>query len=573
MAINIPIITEFADAGLKSAQGAFDNFRKEVANADGAMGKFKAGAGAAFDAVKANAAAFGIAGAAAFAAFSAKAISAASDFEESSAKITEVFGFASESVFDFAEDAAQALGQSKQSVLDAAGVFGTFGKAAGLAGADLSTFSNDFTALASDLASFNNTSPEEAVQALGAALRGESEPLRRYGILLDDASMRQKALELGIISTTKNALTPQQKILAAQALIFEQSADAQGDFARTSDSLANQQRILQAELSNVTVEIGQKLLPIAVSFAKFANNTLVPAIKTLADAFGFVAKGISEGTEGTTTWYGGLLKLLNPVDAYLNAMRGDDGMVEQTIDLTRAWEDGYRQMIIAANGVKELEQAISDADEALAKLKGNVDERQAWRNLIDVIDQAGDAARQAFEQATPAALRSSESALDRARVKVAEYVNQLDSIPEDKKTQIIASLDRSNLAEIEAILDNLARAREIPFMPVVQPGAGGISEIGSGGFPIGEQPPMFPPGSTINIPGLPGGTIRVPGATDSSISMPNPNYRIPSVGRYSAPVTVNVAGSVISENDLVETVRKGLVNSQRNGAGLVYSNR
>ena len=153
MAINIPIITEFADQGLKSAQGAFQNFRTEVANAEGAMGKFKAGTGAAFDAVKANAGAFAIAGGAAFVAFGAKAISAASDFEESAAKIGEIFGDAADSVFDFADDAAQALGQSRQSVLDAAGTFGTFGKAAGLAGEDLSTFSNDFTALASDLAS------------------------------------------------------------------------------------------------------------------------------------------------------------------------------------------------------------------------------------------------------------------------------------------------------------------------------------------------------------------------------------------------------------------------------------
>ena len=171
-------------------------------------------------------------------------------------------------------------------MLDAAGIFGTFGKAAGLAGENLATFSNDFTALASDLSSFNNTSPEEAITAIGAALRGESEPLRKYGILLDDASMRQKALELGIISTTKNALTPQQKILAAQALIFEQSKDAQGDFERTSGSLANQQKILAAQLENVTIEIGQKLLLVAIKFAEFANDVLVPIVLKVADGFG-----------------------------------------------------------------------------------------------------------------------------------------------------------------------------------------------------------------------------------------------------------------------------------------------
>jgi hypothetical protein len=125
--------------------------------------------------------------------------------------------------------------------------------------------------------------------------------------------------------------------------------------------------------------------------------------------------------------------------------------------------------------------------------------------------------------------------LDHARLKVADYIFEMDGIPEDKKTEIIASLDNANLAEVERILNNLARAREIPFMPVVRPGVGGIGEIGSGGRPIGEAPIGF---ST----------------------------------RSASSVTVNVAGSVISQNDLVETIRQGLVNKQRNGAGLVYSN-
>src|SRR5574343_101163 len=73
---------------------------------------------------------------------------------------------------------------------------------AGLAGDDLVQFSTGFVGLASDLALFNNTTPEQAIQAIGAALRGESEPLRAYGVLLDDATMRQKALELGLIETT-----------------------------------------------------------------------------------------------------------------------------------------------------------------------------------------------------------------------------------------------------------------------------------------------------------------------------------------------------------------------------------
>jgi hypothetical protein len=539
MAINIPIITEFADQGLKSAQGAFQNFRTEVANAEGAMGKFKAGTGAAFDAVKANAGAFAIAGGAAFVAFGAKAISAASDFEESAAKIGEIFGDAADSVFDFADDAAQALGQSRQSVLDAAGTFGTFGKAAGLAGEDLSIFSNDFTALASDLASFNNTSPEEAVQALGAALRGESEPLRRYGILLDDASMRQKALELGIISTTKNALTPQQKILAAQALIFEQSSDAQGDFERTSGSLANQQRILQAELENVTIEIGQKLLPVAVQFATFANDKLVPAIKVAADAFGLMFQTIEvDGVSHS-----------GPLPALIDMLDGDldqalKRVTRSTYDGTLAWKDGYRQMIIAANGMKELEEATTDLSVEWERFLGILTADDAWNSLLDKFDRTKEAAYDALVDGSAASARKAQQAQNDLNREIAKYIEEIGTIPEEVQTRIIGLLEREKFDEALGILNQLRAGVNVPITGTVS------------GIPV---PAGQTPSETV------GGSMRRP--------LPSATVKIPSIGAYSAGVTVNVAGSVISENDLVETVRKGLVNSQRNGAGLVYSNR
>jgi len=564
MAINIPIITEFADQGLKSAQGAFQNFRREVANAEGAIGKFKAGTGAAFDAVKANAGAFAIAGGAAIAAFGAKAISAASDFEESTAKISQIFGNASDAVFDFAEDAAQALGQSKQSVLDAAGIFGTFGKAAGLAGKDLSTFSNDFTALASDLASFNNTSPEEAVQALGAALRGESEPLRRYGILLDDASMRQKALELGITSTTKNALTPQQKILAAQALIFQQSSDAQGDFARTSDGLANQQRILKAELSNVTVEIGQKLLPAATTFAQFANDNLVPVVLKAAEAFGTFSDAVENSASqaeklpgplqnsGRQAFFfidiaGSLLRSLNLVsDSFGRA-------TEKTIDLELAWKDGYRQMIIAANGMKELEEATSDLSVEWERFLGVLTADDAWNSLLDKFDRTKEAAYDALVDGSAASARRAQKAQNDLNREIAKYIDEIGTIPDEVQTRIIALLEREKFDEALGILNQLRAGVNVPI-------TGTVSGIA---VPAGQTPSETTGRGTFTPPSMPGVPSTIGGVP----------VRIPSIGAYSGGVTVNVAGSVISENDLVETVRKGLVNSQRNGAGLVYSNR
>ena len=214
------------------------------------------------------------------------AIGPASDLNETVSKTGQIFGDSASGILEWSKNAAASMGQSRQQALDGAATFAVFGKSAGLAGNDLNQFAIQNSQLASDLASFHNTSPEQAINAIGAALRGESEPMRAYGVLLDDASMRQKALELGLISTTKNALTPQQKVLAAQALIMQQTGDAQGDFARTSDGLANKQRILSAKFEDVKTVVGSALLPIMTGLAGIFLDKVVPAAQSAAQWFG-----------------------------------------------------------------------------------------------------------------------------------------------------------------------------------------------------------------------------------------------------------------------------------------------
>ena len=266
MAIKIPIFADYDNKGVRDAESGFEAFGTKVGNI-----------------AKTAALAFAAIGtAAAVGAF--KAIQKASDLEESVSKIQTIFGDGAEGIANFSQTAATELGMSQQAVYDAAGVFGLFGKAAGLGGQDLTDFSNEFTTLSADLASFNNTSPEDAMQAIGAALRGETEPLRRYGVMLDDAALKAEAMAQGIYDG-KGPLTQQQKTLAATALIFKQTADAQGDFDKTSDGLANKQRIFKAQLDNVVTTIGTKLLPIFMVIVDFISNKIFPVIELLTSAF------------------------------------------------------------------------------------------------------------------------------------------------------------------------------------------------------------------------------------------------------------------------------------------------
>jgi hypothetical protein len=283
MALNIPILSSLDTKG-------FDKATREFAKLDGTSAK----AGYAIKkAFLPAAAALGALGVAAFG-----AAKLASDFNEEVNKSRVIFGDASTAILDFSKTAANALGQSQTEALKATGTFGGLGQAAGLTGDVISTMAIKFTTLATDLASFNNTSPEDAVLALGAGLRGEAEPLRRFNILLDDAALRTKALELGLVKTTKDALTPQNKSLAAQALILEKTTLQQGDFARTSDSAANKQKILTAQIKDAKKNIGVGFLPVMAiavgllsKFAEFASDN-APLIVTMGVVIGGLAAAI-----------------------------------------------------------------------------------------------------------------------------------------------------------------------------------------------------------------------------------------------------------------------------------------
>jgi len=250
---------------LPSVRGLQGAIAKEVSGVDGtaagaSIGKRMGGgiAGSLKAAVGPAIAAIGVAKTFSFA---KDAVASFSELEDSSAAASVVFGQNMGQIIAQSKTASQTMGLSEQQVISAANTFGTYGKAAGLGGKELANFATEQTKLAADMASFKGTSPEQAIEAIGAALRGETEPIRAYGVMLDDASMRQEALKMGLISTTKDALTPQQKTLAAQSLILKQTTDAQGDFARTSESTANVAKTLAAEQENLAAKTGTVLAP------------------------------------------------------------------------------------------------------------------------------------------------------------------------------------------------------------------------------------------------------------------------------------------------------------------------
>jgi uncharacterized phage infection (PIP) family protein YhgE len=204
-------------------------------------------------------------------------VKAASDLNEEISKTEVIFGDTAEQIKAFAKTADVALGLTQKEALTAASTFATLGKNAGLTGNDLSKFSISSTQLASDLGSFYNTKADEAILAIGSAMRGEAEPIRKYGVLISAASLDQAALNYENRTGTelerdkKNQLTETSKVLARYQAIIDQTKDAQGDFNRTSEGLAAQQKILNAQLENLKTTMGESLLPTMKEVVTQAN--------------------------------------------------------------------------------------------------------------------------------------------------------------------------------------------------------------------------------------------------------------------------------------------------------------
>lgn len=140
--------------------------------------------------------------------------------------------------------------------------------------------STQFVKLASDLGSFNNVPTADALTAIRAGLVGEAEPLRRFGVLINDAAVKAEAYASGLAKTGAE-LTEQQKVQARANLIMAQTTLAQGDAERTSGSMANQMKRLRNQVTDAATSLGTSLIPIALQ-AVSAFNTHWPTIERIA---------------------------------------------------------------------------------------------------------------------------------------------------------------------------------------------------------------------------------------------------------------------------------------------------
>lgn len=206
----------------------------------------------------------------------------ASNLEESINAVSVAYGAAGESIVKLGKDASTRLGVTSSDFNAAAVRFSAFAERVVGTGGDVSGFVDSLTTRAADFASVFNIDVAEALQVFQSGLAGEAEPLKRFGINLLDTEVKAYAYRAGITAVGE-ALTETDKVQARYGLLLESTAKTQGDFANTSDGLANSQRILQASFAEMQAEVGNALLPVLASVVNQVKDELLPLFERLGD--------------------------------------------------------------------------------------------------------------------------------------------------------------------------------------------------------------------------------------------------------------------------------------------------
>jgi len=252
--------------------------------------------------------------------FGLDAAHAASDMNESVNKSAVVFGVGQDAVLKFASTSAKSLGISRQEAIESTATFGNFFEALKIAPPAAEKMSIRIVQLAADMASFNNADPTQVLEDLRSGLAGQIEPLRKYGIDLSEVALKAEAMRLGL-GKIGPTLTGSQKAQAAYSLILRQTTTAQGDFARTSSGVANQQRILNAQFKDFQATVGKTFLPVLSGAVKGANSLLGPMSELVVKVQDLPGP-VKQGAVAFGLMYGAS-KLLGPTIGRVGSAIGD----------------------------------------------------------------------------------------------------------------------------------------------------------------------------------------------------------------------------------------------------------
>lgn len=262
---------------LGDAKGAIDAMGGVEKKAGGLGGVMKGLGGAALGAAT-------VAGGALIA-LGAAGVKGAGDLEQSMGAVDAVFKGSADEVHAYADAAATELGLTGNEYRELATLMGTQLKNGGTSLDELGGKTHDLMGMGADMASMFGGSTADAVGAISSALKGERDPIEKFGVSLKQAGIDARAAEMGF-TKVGGALSDEAQQAATLSLIMEQTADAHGNFGKETDTMAGQMQIATAQWGNFTTQIGMLLLPALTALLSFVTGTVMPGLQGLADTIG-----------------------------------------------------------------------------------------------------------------------------------------------------------------------------------------------------------------------------------------------------------------------------------------------
>ena len=372
MGLEVGVIDLGLDINKKSFESQLNNIASgassAVSNAFSGLGKI---AGAAF----------GFVAGAKVGDFFSDCLDQASDLAEVQNVVDVTFTEMSDTINKFAENAMDKFGLSELAAKQMAGTMGAMLKSSGLTEQAAATMSTTLTALSGDLASFYNLSAEEAFSKVRAGISGETEGLKQLGINMSVANLEAYALTQGI-TKSYDAMSQAEQAILRYNYLLSVTGDQQGDFARTSDSFANQTKLLSMRFDELKASIGAGLIPILNVALGFINKLL----SGLGTAVNFVKGLFGLGTGGGGSTSEPTIKVGVDTSPVTN---GIEQLIAPTKDLVSPISSVSKDLGKAGNDSKKVADNLKKATGNANKFKSTISGFDEINKLSDTSGLSG----------------------------------------------------------------------------------------------------------------------------------------------------------------------------------------
>lgn len=341
--------------------------------------------------------ALGVAGAA-ITAMNVKLVQLAAGAEESENLFEVSMGKMADSAREWSVELSRSLGLNQFEIRKSVGVLNVMLREMGIAEDAAYDMSKSLVQLSQDMASFFNISSEEAFMKIRSGITGETEPLKRLGIIVNEITVKNFALTKGIIKQGE-VLTEQQKIMARYGVITAATTKAQGDLARTINSTTNQARIFTSRVTELGISLGQHLLPATNAVLQILNK-IVEILQILADRFPNATAGVigfSAAMGILMTVAGGILLILPGLAKAAIAMGTTMGAVATGLALSFfQWSVAVGAVVIALNNLQTIKNWFSALSVGINKIIA--DALLSMIKFVDFMSELTGITSRSFEQ-------------------------------------------------------------------------------------------------------------------------------------------------------------------------------